>query len=517
MYKKVLATSITKTTLTAAAVAILSAGKVSAQMSLSGQIRPRAELRDGFSNLTPTTASPGSFISQRTRLIFGYKWDRLTFGATVQDVRVWGQDASTISPADGNRLMLHEGWADIVLANKADTTIKFKLVDNLSFKVGRQELIYDDARLIGNLDWLQQGRRFDMALLKIVHHGWQVDLGYAYNQNAENNAGTLYTPGNVPQYIRDSNGELVTTPAGVVPLTAGGSISANSSATGTPAYSNPANSNAGNQNYKNFVSLYIAKKLNQTKLSLLFFKDDFGKYTTTATPTTNGGFVYGRAFNQKGTNNRYTLGGMISPTFGNASGFGKIAAQAAYYQQMGEDRDGKDLNAFHYTAAATYSKGKFTAGPGFDFLSGNKTTTDANESKRFDPLYGTPHKFWGFMDFFYAPSGSPTAGLKDYYFKTKFTANEYSIAADFHRFDADHSPAAGATKHYAHEIDVITSYTLNKFTTIDLGYSHAWATSSLPLAKGLTTTGLDKSPDFAYLMINIKPDFLFTKPVAIKQ
>ena len=55
----------------------------------------------------------------RTRLTFGYKWDRVTFGASIQDVRVWGQDASTISNADGNRLMLHEGWADIMLANKA--------------------------------------------------------------------------------------------------------------------------------------------------------------------------------------------------------------------------------------------------------------------------------------------------------------------------------------------------------------------------------------------------------------
>jgi hypothetical protein len=43
-------------------------------------------------------------------------------------------------------------------------------------------LIYDDQRLIGNLDWLQQARRFDMALLKTMHKGWQIDLGYAFNQ-----------------------------------------------------------------------------------------------------------------------------------------------------------------------------------------------------------------------------------------------------------------------------------------------------------------------------------------------
>lgn len=487
-----------------------------AQMSLSGQVRPRGEFRDGFANLTPATSKPAGFVSQRTRVLFGYKWDRVSFGATVQDVRVWGQDASTITPADGNRLMLHEGWAELVLANKADTTIKFKLLDNLSFKIGRQELIYDDARLIGNLDWLQQGRRFDMALLKVVHQGWQVDLGYAFNQNAESFSEIQYTPGNIPLYIKDTNGQLAPTPTGMIPLTMGGNANNNSSETGSPAFSSPANSNAGNQNYKNFLSLYIAKKINQTKVSFLFFKDDFGRYTKRSVATTGTGLVWGRFFDQRATNDRYTFGGMINPVFGNASGFGKIALQGAYYHQLGKDRDGNDLNAKHITAAATYAKGKFSFGPGFDLLSGNKTSTPAGKSERFDPLYGTPHKFWGFMDFFYAPTGSPAAGLKDYYFKSKFTANTYSITADFHRFDADQTPATGG-KHYAHELDLVTSYTLNKFTTIDLGYSHAWATQNLATAKGLTVANADKSPDFAYLMINIRPDFLYTKPVAIKQ
>jgi hypothetical protein len=301
----------------------------------------------------------------------------------------------------------------------------------------------------------------------------------------------------------------------MIPLTAGGSPNANSTENGAPAYSGPVNSNAGNQNYKNFLSLYLSKKLNQTKVSFLFFKDDFGQYTKKSVATTGTGVVWGRFFDKRATNDRYTFGGMINPVFGNASGFGKIALQGAYYHQLGEDRDGKELNANHITASATYSKGKFSIGPGFDLLSGNKTSTPASESRRFDPLYGTPHKFWGFMDFFYAPTGSPAAGLKNYYLKSKFTTNSYAITADLHRFDADQAPATGG-KHYAHEIDIVTSYTLNKFTTVDLGYSHAWATQNLATAKGLTVINADKSPDFAYLMISIKPDFLYNKPVAIR-
>ena len=108
------------------------------QFSLTGQLRTRTEIRNGLGNLVLKGSKAASFTSQRTRLIFGYKWDRLTFGVSVQDVRVWGQDASTISNADGAKLMLHEGWADLMLFNKADTTIKTKGIDLMSIKIGRK-------------------------------------------------------------------------------------------------------------------------------------------------------------------------------------------------------------------------------------------------------------------------------------------------------------------------------------------------------------------------------------------
>jgi hypothetical protein len=62
-----------------------------AQFSLMGQLRTRTEVRNGLGNLVPKGSKPAVFTSQRTRLAFAYKWDRVTFGATVQDVRVWGR------------------------------------------------------------------------------------------------------------------------------------------------------------------------------------------------------------------------------------------------------------------------------------------------------------------------------------------------------------------------------------------------------------------------------------------
>jgi hypothetical protein len=510
---------------------------VNAQFSLTGQLRTRTEVRNGLGNLVITGSKPAIFTSQRTRLNFGYKWDRVTFGVSIQDVRVWGQDASSISNADGNKLMLHEGWADIMLANKADTTFKFKLFDQLSLKIGRQELIYDDSRLIGNLDWLHQARRHDMALLKMLHHGWQVDVGVAFNQNSDafNITGTNYVPGNLPPYIKNSIGTLVPTPANFIPLAPGGSAANNSAKTGTPVYANPPSTNGANQNYKSFTSIYISRKFKQTKFSALFFNDHFSKYRLDSIGSEPTGYVYGRrfapagstdSFSYTGTSSRYTYGLMINHTIGNASGFGKFAFQGAYYAQSGKNRDGVGINAYHYTLALTYQKDKWSLTPGYDVLSGNNAVAPSAKDNRFDPLYGTPHKFWGYMDYFYAGTGSPAGGLNNWYVKAKYTGNALAAGIDFHNFalNKDMKKADGTTinKRLGTEIDLQLSYNLNKFTNIELGYSIMNATSSMPFAKGQATTdaaadAYRRSGTWFYAMINIRPDFFFSKPVALKQ
>lgn len=499
-----------------------------AQLSLTGQLRTRAENRDGYGNLVPDGSKDADFISQRTRLIFGYKWDRLNFGVTVQDVRVWGSDASSISTSD-NRLMLHEAWAELILLNKADTSIHAKFLDLLTFKIGRQELIYDDQRLIGSLDWLQQGRTHDMALLKALHHGWQIELGQAYNQNTDAGGvtNTAYVPGNIPAYIKNSLGVLVPAPAGMVPLAASGSAGNNSSKTGTPIYANPPSTNGATQDYKTFTSLYISKKFDQTKVSALFFNDNFGKYRLDSAGTATTGYVYGRRFVPSGptdafdysTNKRYTYGLMINPTFGNASGIGKLAIQAAYYHQSGSDRDGLPMNAYHYTIQATYQKGWFSVNPGYDVLSGT-TPTDvaAGKNNSFDPLYGTPHLFWGSMDYFYAGSSSTKGGLNNPYLKFKYTGKALAIGVDFHYFslNQDMKKADGTLidKHLGNEGDLKISYLMNKFTNIEFGYSLMNATDSMPFAKGQATTDVaastfDKTANWAYVMFKFTPDFFY--------
>ena len=105
-------------------VLLLLCNVLTAQFTLSGQVRTRSEYRDGTGTLRPVNNQPAFFTSQRTRLSFGYKNNRIQFLTSVQDVRVWGQDASSISNADGSKLGVHEAWAEVTLANKKDTSFK---------------------------------------------------------------------------------------------------------------------------------------------------------------------------------------------------------------------------------------------------------------------------------------------------------------------------------------------------------------------------------------------------------
>ena len=272
----------------------------------------------------------------------------------------------------------------------------------------------------------------------------------------------------------------------------------------------------------------------QTKFSALFFNDNFGKYKTDSVGSVAAGYVYGKRFvssgaadtyDYTGTNSRYTYGLMINRTMGNASGFGKIAIQAAYYAQSGKNRDGiKMKKAYHYTVAATYQKGKISVTPGYDVLSGNNATT--TEDEKFDPLYGTPHKHWGYMDYFYVATGSPVGGLKNPYLKLKYTGNVLTAGVDFHLFstEKDMKKADGTfiDKKLGNELDFVLNYNMNKFTNIEMGYSIMNAKSSMAFAKGQVTTDAAadtyrKTGNWFYAMIRFTPDFFYAKPVAIKQ
>ncbi|TDE17205.1 alginate export family protein [Dyadobacter psychrotolerans] len=437
-------------------MSVLNQFKSNAQLSVSGQLRTRTEFIQGQGSPLQEGEKPAFFTSQRTRLTAGYKAYRSNFYISLQDVRVWGQDASTSNRptnASLNGLMLHEAWGEISLLD----TNKTKKGKDFSLKIGRQELVYDDSRLLGNLDWLQQARRHDAALIKYSYAGFTAHAGAAYNQNRELKTGTLYD--GVPVgYAAGTNG------------------------IGTM--------------YKSMQFVYLAKKIKQGNVSFLLFKDDFQKYTVGA-----GALKASR----KGTWNRITIGPYLQTKVGK-----NWNVTASGYLQTGKDKDGSDLSAYMYSVKGLYEASRFfTVGPGFDYTSGTAAGSRNNHS--FDPLYGTPHKFWGQMDYFYAANGFGKGGLSDLFVTTTTKlSGKLSLQADLHRFSSAtelrNTEGEKQSGNLGSELDLITSYNLTKTISFQAGYCSYVSTNSLAQVKAVKDP--QKISSWAYLMINIKPEFL---------
>jgi len=164
------------------------------KVKLGGQIRTRAEYANGFyqvpaggagyNEVISGNAAPGStvagsvasgthrsdkkddsYILNQTRL-----WadadvnEHLRVFIQLQDSRAWGSEGSTIgegtaagntSNAGGENSMLdlHQGYADLRKLFEMPLTVR----------LGRQEIIWGDHRVIGNFVWSNVGRVFDAA------------------------------------------------------------------------------------------------------------------------------------------------------------------------------------------------------------------------------------------------------------------------------------------------------------------------------------------------------------------
>ncbi len=149
----------------------------SAQFEIQGVIRPRFEYRNGYSTLRSDSTSPATFISQRTRINFLYKKDKIETKLSIFDFRVWGDQ---VWKKDIASIGLNEAWA------------KIKINNLWSVKFGRQQLKYDNSRLISPVNWNQIGAAHDALKIKYKNKEWLADFLSAWNQSFQNKFGTDY-------------------------------------------------------------------------------------------------------------------------------------------------------------------------------------------------------------------------------------------------------------------------------------------------------------------------------------
>lgn len=158
----------------------MSASIQAQELDVNLQVRPRFEYRNGYKTLLPEGQKGTSQISQRSRLNFNYKQEQLTVKLTFQNTRTWG-DVPTTAVDDKNGVAVFEAWA------------QYDFTEKWSARMGRQVLSYDNQRIMGEQDWGQQAQSHDALTVSFHSGNNQLDLGGAYNSNAENTFQTPYT------------------------------------------------------------------------------------------------------------------------------------------------------------------------------------------------------------------------------------------------------------------------------------------------------------------------------------
>ncbi|MHC4938513.1 MAG: alginate export family protein [Planctomycetota bacterium] len=135
-----------------------------------GQIRVRGEVRDHlYTDDRPNAGKSFNIVRMRTRL--GVEADVLeNLGVTIefQDVRYFGEALTTVGVLE--RVDTKRAFIDF-------RNIGGKPVD---VQVGRMVVWYGDQRLIGHLEWVDQGRMYDGIRVQIHPEKWFLDA-FAFN------------------------------------------------------------------------------------------------------------------------------------------------------------------------------------------------------------------------------------------------------------------------------------------------------------------------------------------------
>ncbi len=406
-----------------------------AQFSVDGQLFQRGEYRNGYGKLITQGEEAAAFIGQRARVSAGYQKDALSFHVSIQDIRVWGS-ASQVKSSDGY-LSVYEAWAQT------------KLGEKWAVKLGRQELNYDNARFLGNLDWAFQGRSHDFALVKYEQGKSKLHFGAGFNQDVEKLSGTAFTTANQYKTAQFARYEKFTDTFSFSLLFW----------------------NDGRQFLTKDISdkiTYDVVRYRQT-FGVPTLKYQFGK-------TTLSGFYY------------HQLGKDVSDKELNA-----FDASAQVSHKL-------DFNTEKATGL------RITLGA--EIISGT-STTEKTKNNSFSPLYGTNHAHNGYMDFFFVGDRfENSVGLQDLFLKTKLDVSSktfVSLNAHYFNTQADviNANDEKLNKNLGVELDLSLGYIHTEAISFQAGYSQMFASDTFTYLQKVATP--KDTQNWAYLMLIYRP------------
>lgn len=375
-------------------------------LEIDAQIRPRFEGRNGFRFLPVIDADAGNFINQRARLTVGYSQEKLKMKIAINNHKVWG-DIATLG-SDDVAISFHEAWAEALLT------------ENFSVRFGRQEISYDDQRIFGSVDWVQQGRSHDAMVAKwMFSPKSRLDLGFAYNANGESLARTPYT-----------------------------------------------------LQYKALQYAWYHADMGKLGVSLLFLNNGI-EYDADADPVATDLKVdYSQTI---GTRVTYKAGKFISDASFYYQG-GKQNDTDISASNLAINLKYKITKEFLIGAGFEHISGN-------DLGPGGYGDIDRTENNAFNPFYGTNHKFNGWMDNFYVATWQNNVGLNDLNFVLAYTKNKFNAKIMPHFFTTAGDTGDFDNK-LGTEIDFMIGYKVSKNVSFEAGYSYMAAEDALVALQG---------------------------------
>ena len=331
---------------------------------------------------------------------------------------------------------------------------KLRARNGLFLKVGRQALAYDDERIIGPNDWAMASQSHDVLLTGYEGKGHKVHMFFAYNQNPDNadKGGNYYADGFQP--------------------------------------------------YKTMQTAWYHYDIGKFPLgfSVLFM---------------NIGMQGGSKDEKTYTAYQQLAGGYAkySPEH--------LTIEGAYYRQMGKNEDKMKIRAWMASAKATVKPTeKYGFEAGYDYLSGDKYFAVPPKGeiglmrhkviKGFNSVYGSHHKFYGMMDFFYVSTyvNGFTPGLQNLYAGVFYNPiKNLSLKADYH-YLAIAADLDDMDKKLGHEIEFEAKYYIKKDICLSAGFSYMTGTETMEKLKRANENGNMK---WGWISLEVSPRIFSTK------
>lgn len=140
--------------------------------TLSAQLRPRFEYRNGAYVPLQEGEKPAILVNNRTRINFDYRHgDQLQLFLSFQNVNIWGQAPQVQLNDRTGGLSIFEAYAAL------------PIYKDINAKIGRQMIVLDEDRIFGSLDWHPAGRAHDAININWKNDKLSLRSFFAFNQN----------------------------------------------------------------------------------------------------------------------------------------------------------------------------------------------------------------------------------------------------------------------------------------------------------------------------------------------